>query len=41
MNGDIRQGISKIAKSVSRNGLYLVDNQNNIIDDALLTDEIY
>lgn len=41
MNGDIRQAISKIAKSVSRNGLYLVDNQNNIVDDALLTDEIY
>lgn len=41
MNGDIRQGISKIAKSVSRNGLYLVDNKNNIVEDQLLTDEIY
>ena len=41
MNGDIRQGISKIEKSVSRNGLYLIDNKNNIVDDALLTDEVY
>lgn len=41
MNGDIRQAISKIAKAVSRNGLYLVDNQKNIVDDQVLTDEVY
>lgn len=39
-NGDIRQAVRKIAENVARNGLYLIDNQWNIIDDNKVTDDI-
>ena len=39
-NGDIRQATRKIANSVSRNGIYLEDNQRQIIDNNELTDEV-
>lgn len=41
LNWDIRQAVRKIANSVSRNGIYLIDNENNIVDDPLLTDQVY
>ena len=40
-NWDIRQSIQKIANWVSRNWIYLEDNQRQIIDNNILTDEVY
>lgn len=40
INGDIRQAIRKIANSVARNGLYLRDNNNQVIDDEAFEDEV-
>lgn len=40
INGDIRQAVRKIANSVARNGLYLRDNNNQIIDDEAFEDEV-
>lgn len=40
INADIRQAVRKIANSVARNGLYLRDNNNQIIDDEAFEDEV-
>ena len=39
-NGDIRQSIRKIAWSVSRNGIYLEDNKNQIVDDPQALEQV-
>lgn len=41
LNWDIRQAVRKIANSVSRNWIYLIDENNNIVDDPVLTDQVY
>lgn len=40
-NGDVRQAVQKIANGVSRNGIYLEDNQRRIIDNNALTDDVF
>lgn len=40
-NWDIRQAIKQIAKWVSRNWLYLEDNNRKTIESNVLTDEVY
>lgn len=40
INWDIRQAVRKIANSVARNGLYLRDNNNQVIDDEAFEDEV-
>jgi HK97 family phage portal protein len=40
-NGDIRQAVQKISNWVSRNGIYLEDNQNQTVEDNVITDEVY
>jgi len=40
-NPDIRQCIRKISNSVSRDGIYLENNEWEIVDDNILTDEIF
>lgn len=40
-NWDIRQAIKQIAKWVSRNWLYLQDNNRKTIESNVLTDEVY
>lgn len=39
-NWDIRQSIKKISNSVSRNGIYLQDNNRQTIEDNKITDEV-
>ena len=39
-NWDIRQSIQKIANWVARNWIYLEDNQRQLIDNNILTDEV-
>lgn len=40
-NWDIRQAIRKIANSVSRNWIYLEDNKRQIVDNEILTSELF
>lgn len=40
-NGDIRQAIQKISNWVSRNWIYLKDNQKKTIENEVLTDEVF
>lgn len=40
-NWDIRQSIQKIANWVARNWIYLEDNQRQIIENNIITDEVY
>lgn len=40
LNKDVRQSVRNIANSVARNGLYLRDNDNQVIEDEALEDEI-
>ena len=40
-NGDIRQAIQKIANGISRNWIYLEDNQRQIIENNIITDEVF
>lgn len=40
-NWDIRQCIQKIANAVSRNWIYLENNQRQIIDNNILNDEVF
>lgn len=40
-NWDIRQSIQKISNWVARNWIYLEDNQRQIIDNNILTDEVF
>lgn len=39
-NGDIRECVKKISWSVARNGLYLLDNQKQIVPDNVVTSEV-
>ena len=39
-NWDIRQSVRKISNSVSRNGIYLQDNDRQTIEDNKITDEV-
>lgn len=39
-NGDIRECVRKIAWSVARNGIYLLDNQQQIVPDNVITTEV-
>lgn len=40
-NGDIRQCVRKISNSVGRNGIYLLDNDSQIVDNAEMTAEVW
>lgn len=40
-NGDIRQAIQKIANAVSRNWIYLQDNNKKTIESEILTDDVF
>ena len=39
-NGDIRECVRKISWSVARNGIYLLDNQKQIVPDNVVTSEV-
>lgn len=40
LNKDVRQSVRCIANSVARNGLYLRDNNNQVIEDEAFEDEV-
>lgn len=40
-NGDVRQAIQKIANWVSRNWIFLQDNQRKTIENNIITDEVF
>ena len=39
-NSDIRECVRKIAWSVARNGIYLLDNNKQIVEDNVVTEEV-
>ena len=40
-NGDIRQSVRKLAQAISRNWIYLKDNNKKTIDNEQLTEEVF